>query len=65
MDNKEIEYYTREVWGVRRHYIKDVETAKAVTMLTNRATLDMKDFIALETLGFTFKQVLPPNLNSL
>lgn len=64
MENKEIEYYVREVWGNRRCYIKDEEIAKAITQLTNRATLDMKDFAALETLGFTFKQVLPPESNS-
>lgn len=58
MENKEIEYYAKEVWGNRRCYAKDAEIAKAITTLTNRATLDAKDFAALEVLGFTFKQVL-------
>lgn len=55
-----IEYYIKDVWGNKRSYIADKETAENISLLTGQKTLDARHFQALEALGFTFKQVLAP-----
>lgn len=58
---KEIQYYAREVFGVRRCYIVDPTIEKIVLGLTRRKTLDTKDILCLKALGHELIQVLPPD----
>lgn len=58
MKNKTIKFYRDRVYGVIKNYIKDPELASAITALTGRKTLTEQDMKALETLGFTFEEVL-------
>lgn len=56
----EITYYIEKHYGIERVYIVDPRTAKNVSEMTRRATLDTRDMRALEALGFTLKEVIKP-----
>lgn len=56
---KTIKYFSREVYGIERHYIVEPEIAKAVSTLTRRETIDGADMKALKALGFKLERVLP------
>jgi len=58
MKNKVIKFYQDRVYGVIKNYVKEPELAQAITTLTGRKTLTDQDMKALESLGFTFEQVL-------
>lgn len=58
MKNKSIRFYRDRVYGVVKFYVKDAEVAQAITLLTGRKTITEQDMKALETLGFTFEEVL-------
>ena len=55
-----IPYYIKSIYGSDKAYIADADLARKVTRLTGRTTLTPTDYAALEDLGFTFTQVLPP-----
>jgi hypothetical protein len=55
-----INYYIKNVYGLERIYISDPDVAIAIQKLTNQKTIDSRHIEALENLGFTFEQVLPP-----
>lgn len=59
-----ISIYTREICGVRRIYVADETLAKHITQLTGAKTLEHRHIDAMESLGFTFEQVLPPKKQS-
>lgn len=56
---KEIEIYTKNVYGVERMYVKDEEVAGIIFRVTGKKTLDDMTKRHLEMLGVTFKEVLP------
>ena len=56
-----IQFYTKHVFGQERAYIVDANQAANVKTLTGGATLIHQHQKALEGLGFTFEQVLPPS----
>ncbi len=58
MNKATIKFYQDRVYGVIKNYVKEPEVAKAITALTGRKTITEEDMKALETLGFTFEQVL-------
>jgi len=57
---KEIEFYTKEVYGLPKKYVVDNELANTIATLTGRKTLLDSDVKALEKLGFVLKEVLRP-----
>lgn len=56
---KEIEIYTKNVYGVERMYVKDEEVAGIIFRVTGKKTLDDITKQYFEMLGVTFKEVLP------
>ena len=56
----ELQYYVRNVYGTPTTYLVDSPAKQHVINLTGRKTLTASDVIALEALGFTFKQVFDP-----
>lgn len=58
---KEIQYYRKNVYGNTQYYIADPETARLVTRLTGKKTIDADNMAVLDQLGFaTFKEILAP-----
>ena len=58
-----IEYYIREVYGIKNYYAVDKEIASAITKLTGKKTITISTMEALNALGFLFTQVINPNYN--
>lgn len=46
-----IEYYTKNVFGVEKKYIKDDDLAHIVSLLTRKKTIDHTDIRGLQLLG--------------
>lgn len=57
---QEITYYRRSVYGVEHMYIADAYVAALVRALTGTKTLLDAHKKALEGMGYTFAEVLPP-----
>ena len=57
---QEIQYYIKTVYGNNLMYIVDEEVRVAIQRLTGQRTLTEEAKQALQDLGFTFNQVLPP-----
>ncbi len=57
-----INYYIKQVYGKDTLYIEDEKTATIVKKLTGLKTLTMDTKCAMEELGFTFSQILKPQL---
>lgn len=55
-----IEFYAKDNYGTTHFYIVDPAMRSAVTQLTGQKTVSRSHMDALETLGFSFVQVLPP-----
>jgi len=55
-----IEYYRKTHYGVDHRYIVDPTIANAVAKLTDKKTVGPNHLAALESLGFTVTEVLPP-----
>lgn len=53
----EITYYTKNVYGTEKKYIKDEQLANMVRILTSKVTIDDSDMRALSALGHTFIRV--------
>lgn len=60
MQEREIEFYSKSVYGVTHEYIKDEKLAYNIQALTGTKTLLPVQKKALENLGFTFVEVLAP-----
>lgn len=58
--NTQIEFYVKNVWGKDLRYIIDPQIRSALTTLTGTGTLCDYQLKPLESLGFTFKEVLQP-----
>lgn len=58
--DKEIKFYTKSVYGNDNIYIADMRTKNLVATLTHKETINTSDMLALEELGFIFKEVLVP-----
>jgi len=58
---KEVEFYAKENYGTTMFYLVDKILLINIEALTGRKTLTARDFIALENLGFTFREVINPN----
>ena len=56
----QIEYYRKSHYGTDHRYIVDPAVASAVTKLTGKKTVGPDHLAALESLGFTVTEVLPP-----
>ena len=52
-----IETQTKSAFGTVRHYIKDEVQADAIKTLTGKLTVNDKDLVALQLLGFTINGV--------
>lgn len=59
MQNKDIEFYVKNVYGNPLAYVKDRELALAIKALTKQETLSANHMEGLKRLGFRFVQVLP------
>lgn len=55
-----IEIYTKNVYGNELTYFVDSKEATAIRILTSQKTLSEGNRKALETLGFTFEEILAP-----
>jgi len=56
-----IQYYVRNVYGIRHMYILDARQAYLVNQLTGKKTIDQKDIEALtELTGCAWVQVFEP-----
>jgi Mn-dependent DtxR family transcriptional regulator len=53
-----IEFFTREVYGVERHYVKDKAIAHRFSQLLNKKTVSKLDLSLLSSLGLEFKEVI-------
>ena len=53
-----IEYYCKNVYGVEMKYIKDKHISSMLFLLTGKKTISSVDIIAMEGLGYEFKEVL-------
>ncbi len=55
-----IDYYVKSTYGNDRMYIADQAIAQSVSTLTGDKTISFAHISALEKLGFSFRQILPP-----
>lgn len=55
-----IEYYVKSVYGNELIYIKDEQLKKIISNLIGKKTINKKDIHNFESLGISFKEVLPP-----
>lgn len=53
----QIPYYTKNVYGMEKTYVKDQEIANTIQTLTGKITIDGSDMRALSALGHTFIRV--------
>lgn len=54
-----IEYYTKNVYGIEKMYVKDEEVAGCITALTGKKTIEARDMKNLTVLfGITWEEVL-------
>lgn len=61
VQNGTIEYYTKNVYGIEKIYVKDDEIAGCITALTTKKTVDEYDMKNLTTLfGIVWSEVLAP-----
>jgi hypothetical protein len=54
------EYYTKNIYGIEKYYIVENGFQQIHKGLTGCDTLREKDFQLYQSIGITFKQVLPP-----
>jgi hypothetical protein len=54
-----IQVYVKNVYGKDKTYVKDEKLAAALSQLTGHLTLTDEAKKALESIGFSFEQVLP------
>ena len=57
---KQIQYFTRRVYGVSTMYLLNDDVKKAIKLMTGRKTMTQADKTALELLGFTFAEIVDP-----
>lgn len=55
-----IKYYVKNVYGIDRMYIEDLDIADIIYALTKCNSLTPENKFLLERLGFTLTQTLPP-----
>ena len=60
--NTPIQVYSRNVYGTPRTYVSDPVIAQAIQTLTGSETLAARHVSALMGLGFTFEQVIDPEV---
>ncbi len=53
-----IEYFTKDVYGLPKLYVKDQKLAGLISKLTGRVTLSKIDLDALKGLGFVMIETL-------
>lgn len=59
----EIQFYSRNVYGIQKKYVLNPQTALHITGLTCKKTIDSSDMEHLTALfGVVWKQVLDPQL---
>jgi hypothetical protein len=58
--NQAIDFYSKNVYGEWKMYIKDDEMAAKIEAITKQKTLTEWAKVALENLGFTFTEVIAP-----
>jgi hypothetical protein len=58
----EIEYYTKNNYGVETEYIKNKEIAMVMEEITGRKTIRANDRYNLEKLGLKFVEVIKPKI---
>lgn len=54
-----IEFFVKNVYGKELMYVKDEKLAQSLFQLTGHRTLTDDAKKAMESIGFTFEQVLP------
>jgi len=54
----QIEYYTKNVYGLEKNYVKDTDMARKIQELTGNKTLTEDNMEALEGLGHKFVKVM-------
>lgn len=57
---KNIQYYTKHVYGIAKDYALDKTINEAVQLLNGHTTMTDQDKKALELLGYSFTKVLQP-----
>lgn len=55
-----IKYYVKQIYGLDHRIIEDNNIRAAVQVLTGNKGIRTEDIRALEMLGHTLEQVLPP-----
>lgn len=55
-----IQYYTKNVYGIEKLYIKDKTQAEMIRALTGQITISESHLFALQMLGHTTEEVMPP-----
>ena len=58
--NTKIRYYTQNVYGNNLMYYADSEVEEKMVRLLGQRTITVAKRSTLESIGFTFEQVLPP-----
>lgn len=61
VQNATIEYFTKNVYGLEKMYVKDTDTAAVLSALTGKITVDEADMKNLTTLfGIVWNEVIAP-----